>query len=54
MTFPHVTIGLDVSDRYSQVFGVDQQGEVIDCPSACLTDDRPRRARLPEGRRVQV
>ena len=30
MTFPQVTIGLDVSDRYSQVFGVDDQGEVTE------------------------
>ena len=30
MTFPQVTIGLDVSDRYSQVFGIDDQGEVIE------------------------
>ncbi len=30
MTFPQVTIGLDVSDRYSQVFGVDEAGEVIE------------------------
>ena len=30
MTFPQVTIGLDVGDRHSQVFGVDEEGEVID------------------------
>ena len=30
MTFPRVTIGLDVSDRYSQIFGVDDEGEVIE------------------------
>ena len=30
MTFPQVTIGLDVSDRYAQVFGVDDEGEVVE------------------------
>ena len=30
MTFPKVTIGLDVGDRYSQVFAVDDEGEVIE------------------------
>ena len=30
MTLPTVTIGMDVGDRYSQLFGVDDQGEVIE------------------------
>ena len=30
MTFPQATIGLDVGDRYSQIFGVDGLGEVIE------------------------
>ncbi len=30
MTFPKITIGLDVGDRYSQVFAVDAEGEVIE------------------------
>ena len=30
MTIPSVTIGLDVSDRYSQIYSVDEEGEVIE------------------------
>lgn len=30
MTFPSVTIGLDVGDRHSQVYGVDEEGGVIE------------------------
>ena len=30
MTSPKVTIGLDVGDRYTQVFGVDVEGEIIE------------------------
>ena len=30
MTFPKITIGLDVGDRYSQIFAVDDEGEVIE------------------------
>ena len=43
MTFPHVTIGLDVGDRYSQVFGVDEEGEVIEEGRLPTTEQALRR-----------
>ena len=30
MMFPKLTIGLDVCDQYTQLFGVDDEGEVIE------------------------
>ena len=43
MEIPSVTIGLDVGDRHSQVFGVDEEGEVIEEGRLPTTEQALRR-----------